>query len=362
VGVFNGHREVSYKEQLQLVRDIRRIENPLNEILEGRLLYQNRHFNHRTRVIYTGIDINEIANLNTSDSSFTADFYIWFRTDVELDPAQIEFLNTVEPIVLDEPIIQKENEDGLVTYTFRVRSNFRGDFNFYRYPFDSQELPIRFKHRVMTRDQLIFVPDVLGMRIGDGYGKTQEASLQTISGWDYDGSLFYQDDISNSSSLGVEDFFEDSYALEYSRFNATVVIARDATSFILKNLFPMLFVMLLAYVPFYITNFAPRLNMVASSLLTAAFFHLKLSSGIAVGYLVAIEYFFFGVYFLIGLAVIESIVAHRLVENAGNAGEDKERLLAIFHKLDWISRASFPVLTILIVYLVIVSFDGFSSF
>lgn len=359
VAVFKGHNRVSYREQLQLVRDIRRIENPLREILEGRLLYQNDRFNHRTKVVYTGVDINEITNLDVSDSSFTADFYIWFRTELELDPRQIEFLNAAEPVELGDPVVEELNADGLITYTFRVRSQFRGDFDFYRYPFDSQELPIRFKHSTLTRPELIFVPDVMGMRMGEDKGGAREAGFQAISGWNYYKALFYQDEISNNSSLGIEKFFEDSYALEFSRFNATVTIARDATSFILKNLFPMFFVILLSYVTFYISNYNPRLNMVASALLTAAFFHLKLSAGIPVGYLVAIEYFFFAVYILIGIALLASITTHRLFEYASSKGEAGARAGIWAIKIDLIGRIIYPILVVVMIYAVIARFTGF---
>ena len=65
-------------------------------------------------IVYTGIDINEIRNLDEKISSYLVDFYLWFRFQGDIDVDNIEFTNygTVrmdsgDKLQLDEPINQE---------------------------------------------------------------------------------------------------------------------------------------------------------------------------------------------------------------------------------------------------------------
>ncbi len=346
VGNYHGHHQVAAPVQLQLVRDERRIDNILKEVLEGRILFINQQFMYRTQVVYTGVDLNEIRNFNIDDSSFLADFYIWFRSEGAIDPSQIEFLNSVAPVELKEPLVDTVT-DGLTLKTYKVRAEFRGEFDFFRFPFDEQALPILLRHDSITRDRLIFVPDVLGMRDSEESVKDPTTPMgPAISGWQVRKMQFFQDEIRSTSSFGIPAFFDSGYSLDFSRFNAITRIARDAGSYILKNLFPMVFVVLLAYLVFYINEFKVRMSTAASALLTTAFFHLKLSAGIPVSYLVAIEYYFYAIYALIGVSLSTTIIFHRLEVVERSDPERREWARMANRRMDLIGRWLFPILVI----------------
>ena len=97
-------------------------------------------------------------------------FIFGFRYKGDIQPDDIEFTNfsvdrldSGEKLTLDAPI-QENIEDGVKYIVYRVKADFYEEFDFHNYPFDRQILSIRFRHNHLTRDQLIYVVDFVGMR------------------------------------------------------------------------------------------------------------------------------------------------------------------------------------------------------
>lgn len=356
VARYRGHRLVPALEQFQLVRDETSLEDPLLDVLEGRMLYFDHHLLHRTRVLYSGIDVNGVGSVDEDGFAFNADFFLWFRGRDPVNPAQIEFVNADGILELKEPMLEQRDEEGLITQTWRVQGNYRTGFDYSRFPFDQQELAVRLRHRQLTRDSLIFAPDVSGMRPLQQAEQVLRDAFVATGNWRLDNLLFFQDEIANESTLGVERRFGADNALEYSRLNVVMNVHRDWGSFVIKNLFPMFFVMLLSYTTFYMTNFNPRMNTNASAMLTAAFFHLKLSGDIPVSYLVALEYFFFSVYVLIALSILATIYYHVTAEAYAEGGEAAAAPYRRSRRIDRICYYLFPAVSLLLAISVVLIF------
>ena len=330
--------------QLQPIPDLNHITDLQQAIEESRVLINSVSSMYKTNVVYTGLDINEVTDLDMKDSTYTIDFYLWFRYQGAFDDANIEFTNATAPIVLGPPIA--ETITGAYTYrVYRVKGKFRNEFDYANYPFDEQELSIRFRHTKLTRENLVYVRDSLGMKdattaqILEKFSKAQ--AFNGINGWSPIRARFFPDSLHNNSTLGNPQFFDIDSDIEYSRFNADVVIKRDGLSFSLKNLFPLFIVVIVSYLVFYIPprQLAVTNGLLRSALLAVAFFHQRLSGALpGVDYTVALDYPFYIFYILIVLTLVMTTVSHRA---------DAAKKETVVKQLTQIGRWGYPIVILL---------------
>ena len=350
IGTFNRQKFISAFTQLQPLNNIGLVDNLQEELDSGRILLIDGKYRHLTNIVYTGIDINEIRNLDEKTSSYLVDFYLWFRFQGDIDADNIEFTNygtdrmdSGEKLQLDEPINQ-EVVDGVNYRVYRVKADFQEEFWFNDYPFDRQKLAVRFRHTNQTRDNLIYVVDVVGMRdtvAQDVLTNWQEAKVfDTISDWQVEEVNFFPDTQTNDSTLGNPRLFNTDSTLDYSRFNAVIDIKRDTVNFSIKNLLPLLFFIVLSYLLLYLPFEAISVEAVSGTLLAIVFFHLSLLEGLpeGIGYVVALDYAFYVIYALIALELLLVVV--------GNKPEIRDKKLAI-QRLILVSRIVFPTILLI---------------
>jgi len=325
IGLYQKGRMVAAMRQYQPLQSVQNIDNLLQEVLEHRIIEINGKFMNLAKVVYAGIDFTDISELNTKDSTFTADFYIWFRFKGEFDDSNIEFVNLFKPKknLLGEPISvwQSSVDPQIMTRTYRVRDQFKVDLDFRQYPLDQQILSIYFRHNKLTRNKLIYVIDMQGM----GLDKLDNQSANTffsMGGWHVNKLSFFQDIQTNDSTWGITDFFDAQQRIEYSQFNASTMISRQVLNFILKTLLPVVFLVVLGYVAFFINAFGSKLGIGTNLILATSLFHLKLASELPnINYIVLIEYFFYLVYLLSVFIIIIAIFTHLYEEDESDKGK-----------------------------------------
>ncbi|MEM9539007.1 MAG: ABC transporter substrate-binding protein, partial [Cyanobacteria bacterium P01_E01_bin.42] len=283
MGLFKQNRLISAFIQLQAATNFKSIPNLERELEEGRILQIGDRYVYKTNVIHTGIDINEIKNLDEKNSSYLGDFFLWFRYRGNIDAPNIEFinystarLNSGESLQLQDPINQR-NIDGLRYEVYRVNADFQEKFFFYDYPFDHQELSIGLRHKNLTRERVIYVVDWLGMRdinadeILENWQKYQV--FGTITDWDVKTVDFFQDSVLIGSNLGDPSISEQNFEQEYSRFNVAIEIQRDRLVFFVKNLLPLFFFLALSYMILFLPFEIISIEAVSGILLAVVFFH-----------------------------------------------------------------------------------------
>ncbi|MBF0449697.1 MAG: ABC transporter substrate-binding protein [Candidatus Magnetomorum sp.] len=348
VGVYKNQRLISTLTQYQLITDLNTVDNMLKEILEGNIILIDGKFMNKTKLVYTGIDINSIGDLNLAKSSCVIDFYLWFRFEDEFDDSNIEFVNSVNPLKLGAPIIEEKSAN-LTTRAYRMKAPFKVDFQFHEYPFDTQTLRIQFRHVKQTRDKLIYISDILGMRLNS----SKKGNFGSLSSWTTDSVMFYQNIITNNSTLGVPKFFNSRNSIKYSQFNAQIKIKRKIVSFLIKNLILIFVMIIISYVTYYIPadSFPIRISIGMSTLLTTAFSHIKLSQQIPVGYILAIEHAFFSVYGLAALAIMASVLIFKQFKRTEGEGIPEEVKQDAWKKI-WLISLSGRIVHPLIVLLI----------
>ena len=344
IGLFQNQKLISSWTQLSPVTDLKRIAALDKELEAGQILLINSKYMHKTRVVYTGIDINEVSNIDQKESTYTLDFYLWFRGPSQIKFDEIEFINSAEAIKLERPLDEKI-DNGITYRLYRMKAKFKSNFAFQEYPFDTQSLELKFRHASLTRENLLYVQDLVGMR-----NQTNQAILNkleraqvfsSLPNWKVKKASFFVDIIRNNSTLGNPQFFNSDTDIEYSSFNAVISIQRDGISFAFKNLFPLFLIICVSYLLFFIPpeQISPRVSIGVSTLLTTAFFHQRLSNDLPeIGYLIAIEYIFYFVYLLalfgLGITIASYI-------------QSKKEHQKIVKRIASVSKAVYPLLILM---------------
>ena len=321
IGIYDRGELISAPIQLHAIPNVELIPDLQGEVNTGNVLKIDNNYFYKTQVVYTGIDLNKISDLDMKNSTFTADFYLWFRYQGDFDESNVEFVNAVSPITLDKPIAE-DTYKGETYHAYRVKAEFKGDFNFRAYPFDQQTLNISIRNRNLRREQLTFVRD--NLRLLPNQALIEQLNRAVIDGWEATDVKVYSDILRSDSTLGNPRL--SNAGIEYSIFNVDTNIKRDAVNFSIKNLFPIVAVLVLAYLAFFIpaSEFGMRVSLGINAIMTTAFFSLKISSDLpSIGYVVALEYIFFATYSLAILVIVLAIFIYLAVKQKDGAEKQK---------------------------------------
>jgi branched-chain amino acid transport system substrate-binding protein len=268
-------------------------------------------------VIYSGIDINEISKIDPRKGTFSADFYFMVRHKDALDYSEIEFLNAAEDIYLSDAIADMCIDD--ISYrAYRIKGVFHGAFTFHDYPFDAQTLSIRFRHKRLSSNSLLFVADDIGMQRDSVKTPVESlneyATLDSAGEWHLQDVLVFSDVTVTDSTLGNPHMFHGAADtnINHSRFNVVIEIARNTKSYVLKHLIPLFIIIILAHVMLYISTqgppFVARMNVGVTALLSAVFLSMNASSHLPnIGYLVALDYIYFATYAIILSGIVITV-------------------------------------------------------
>ncbi|MGK7921199.1 MAG: ABC transporter substrate-binding protein [Trichodesmium sp.] len=346
IGTFDRRQIVSAFTQLQIIPNIKTILNSEAKIASGNILQVGEQYWNKTDIVYVGLDINEVNYLDEKTSTYVVDFYLWFRYQGNMNPDQIEFsnygierLDSGEKLTLEEPI-QSGEENGVKYKIYRVKADFQEKFNFQNYPFDKQRLTVRFRHTELTRDRLIYAIDLIGMQNITGkklFNQWKKKVFKEITSWTPTKITFFQNTLVNNSTLGYRKLIDTKSNLEYSQFNAVIEIKRKLLSFSIKNLLPLWFFVGVAYLFLFLPFDLLSAELFSGLLLAVVFYHLSLLQALpeGIGYVVALDYAFYLVYFLCGLELmLVTVASNKRFEN--NQPQRKRLILS--------ARLLFPVI------------------
>ncbi len=307
VGRFVKKQFISAAEQLVAVLDPGIIDLQ-KELAAGQVLPLGDGYVWRQRVVYTGIDFNQVTRLDPGRHSFTADFFLWFRYSGPSDITEVEFPSAFDTTFRPAAPQTTRTVDGLNYRLYRVRGEFRNDFDFHDYPFDEQRLLVRVQHPRYSREQVIYVVDTLGLRLQDA-GRPPSTATVGLESWTLRGIRHFQDTLTSTSTRGDPAAFESTRETQFSAVNAVALLQRRAFVFLLKSLLPLVLLVLLLYVTLYfpVSLRSERLMIAVSALLAAAVLLNSINNQLVdAGYTTALEYVF---YTFFGLCLFCTVVA-----------------------------------------------------
>ena len=310
------------------------IDDQMEKSLSGELMDIEGSTVKRTPVVFAGMSINEIRNLDMKNASYTADFYLWFRCPGKFDDTHVTFVNSVESIQIGGQAVAETTKNDVTTKIYHIIARFKNDFDFREYPFDRHELTIRLRHAAQTRDKLFFVADRSGMPdLGkEGVGHTR---LDAASGWTVRNTSLYQDIVKDISVSGKLDSSDSQKLLAYSQVNAAVRIERSDPGFILKSFLPIIAMIVILYVTHFIPSDQVLARMIVSAVILFANtdFHVRFLLYLPTEYVTLIGYAFFSVYIFVTIFVLTSVSAYIL---------HRKGKLGILRILDWSARIIYP--------------------
>lgn len=172
MGRYDGADMVSALTQLQPIKT-GVAANFIEELKKGKVLYVNDRFMYKTNVVYTGLQLKEVSEVDTEKGTIVLDFLLWFRYSGDFNPADIVFSNAVDPIVLDTPV-EEQMSRGLTYKRYEVKGKFNYDFSKVPRPYGTTLVGFDFTHRSLNRNNLQYVTDVLGI------GLAGDTSFQQI--------------------------------------------------------------------------------------------------------------------------------------------------------------------------------------
>lgn len=278
IGVYRSGDIISAQAQLKLVPDSARKTGPDGRISQaGDLTYKGNYIS-KTDVVYVGLEVNSISEVDEENAACLIDFYIWFRYQGKLAVQDVVFLNAVDPIRLGQlkapgkkeqrpdsgnraVYVKNEPVDGGNLRLYHVKAKFRHLFSRGPQTIEAARLlGFKFRHRTLNRNDLIYVTDILGMGLTGKKTYFENLNKKPIfaatPGWDIDNVSLFQDRtrltgehdwsvntpglLDASAGMDSRNFLrhfdiQNTFA-EASRFNFEVMISENTNS--LRRKFP----------------------------------------------------------------------------------------------------------------------------
>jgi branched-chain amino acid transport system substrate-binding protein len=319
-------------------------------------------FARRQQVVYTGAFINEIPRVDIAQSTFTADFYLWQRFVNApgagvADPSDIDFPDLVrgnfDP---KRPAAQGTLDDGTTYRLWRVRGDFKNDFDLHRYPYDRQTLRIRFFNARVASDRVVYVQDRRSIVAGtDVFAPVAEASpkggggsafaaptipptseagpaaqpggtadleaFRNLTQWRPERTAQLRDILVTQSALGDPRLVGVERVRELSGYRVEVQVQRRTLATLTKSLLPLGIMTLIMLASLYFPHalVKEKVTVTITAALSGAVLLAAVNSQLgAVGYTMAVEYVFY-VFFALCLMCIVSVLTAERLRVAGHA-------------------------------------------
>ncbi|MCX8151186.1 MAG: hypothetical protein N3D85_06765 [Candidatus Bathyarchaeota archaeon] len=242
--------------------------------------------------VKVGVWLVNVEKVDLSSNSYRLDFYLWFK----FDPNEIS-LNDVKSFefINGAPTKYEVSADGDTGYLeYRVRGDFITAFDFSDYQFEKHSISVKIEHTKLDATKMIFETD-----------STSDIDPEaTIAGWNLRG---FKTEVS-----------QHSYSNEaFSRFIFSVDLERPLLSSFIKSVLPIAVITTISLLAFFISpqNFAQRITLGVTTLMSATTFHLSLISGIPpTGYLTFADRMMISIYVIFLYNLGTSVYIMRLVD------------------------------------------------
>ncbi|MCA9876448.1 MAG: ABC transporter substrate-binding protein, partial [Thermomicrobiales bacterium] len=298
------------------------------------------------RVVYVGLDLNEVSGIDVRDQTFNADFFLWFRYLGDASAENIFFTNADDPdLALPDPIDRSEIDDQHFVM-YRVDATFNQPMDFRNYPWDKHTLAVGLQNVTLSENDIVYVPDRSNLRQTQAErldsGVDVQRPFNRVPNWIATRVLYAQDSAITRST--TPDSRTGAPELRTaSTYEVQMFFERDVRAFLIKNLLPLALLALVTYISLYFSpeNASTRIGFSITSILTSSVMLQSISSNLPdVGYTVAIEWVYYVYIALSALLVLVNITLDRWY---------KARRYAAVAQLDRIARVAYPLVILLVV-------------
>lgn len=275
--------------------------------------------NNKPRVIFVGYYIKSLK-VNNKDENADIDFYYWFRFKSPKDTTDLKSYYNLEFVNGDISLNEVQEErfiNNEYYITGRIKGVFRFTSDFSAYPFDNQRLNIQIEHALKTNDEIVLYPDSQSFKrsnqINGFWGISKELETKDV--------ILTKSEFVPDSRIYETDFGDSEIETPhstYSRLSYYIFVKRNALPYTFKFLMPLVIILGLAYLVFYIPAEDMELacGLTVTSLLAAIAFQWTISDDLPnVGYLTCVDKIFYLAYVLIMLAMVQTVWTYHLEKN-----------------------------------------------
>lgn len=291
-------------------------------------------------VVHVGTHIIAMRNIDTRAQSFYADLYLWLRYATADEERSKLITDNLEPMngkFESKDEVDRKQVNGETYVCFRITGTFFFQQNLRRYPFDSQTLDIALENSRLQTDELVFVDDTASYERSHEPQKFWGVNRQ-LSIPEYHLGSVTRRTIEATYPTDFGDPARPTSGSAYSRFVIEVTFVREYLSYAFKILVPLLIILAMAYLVFFLPP--DQLDTAAAvsvtALLSCMAYNVAISQNMPdIGYLVLSDKFFIATYGLLFLTLAETFATFVLA----NKGDLEAATL-----LEKRSRWMFPVL------------------
>jgi len=303
--------------QYNLIAEPMEDKDSFEKILNNKLITSGNLVMNKTLIVFAGFNINKISNFDIHSGTCDMDFFLWFRFIGNFDEKQITFLNSIKPIKLNKAIAEF-TEDEIVTRVYHIQEKFSSILDFQRFPFETHNLYIKFRHNNQTSDKLLYIPD----NKNDSYLKNllkikgKKTVIET-NGWTVSETFNYNGIMSYESSLGIPVKYHLKRPIVYSTCTAGVQIKRKNISFVVKVMAPAVF-LLLMFLLVNLLNIRYQFHYffsLLSIMIISSFFLVKTFLFIEAAYLLFVQHVYLSLFIASASGIIFSVIIFLLKKN-----------------------------------------------
>lgn len=202
------------------------------------------HENDIPSDVKIGIYVDRIVSLSIRDTSWTVDFYIWFRwSDPRFDPG--ETFQAVDGEIISRKLLERKETGSEFYSLYRAKAVFTKFFDPSRFPVDDHLLTINIEDSKWQSYQLRYVVDEENCQV---------SSRVKVPGYKIDDAKFVVKPHSYQSSRGDPDL-PTGFKATYSQFICGLWIKRPDFEYYIKMFLP-----LFAAVTISLLGFLRKLN------------------------------------------------------------------------------------------------------
>ncbi len=277
----------------------------------------DEHF-WKQKVIYAGIDINQISSVNMAESKFTADFYLWMRYRDTDAAADITFPNAITVSFDPQSPLESRIIDGLNYRLYHVTGDFKANYDFHDYPFDQQQLRIGFQNTRIRSDRLVYAIDAEGLRLRADNTldlRLVTTAFQSLSSWKYLSTQYASNTFTSTTTRGDPSLFGLQTRTDFSGLQATTIIQRKSLAYLTSHVLPLALLFILVYASLFlpIERLGDHLVLVVTALLASAVLLLSINSELPeIGYGVSLHNIYYVFFLLCLLCIIVPMIMERL--------------------------------------------------
>lgn len=286
-------------------------------------------------------------------NQFKADLYWWilYSSDTDSlivkDIENIEFVNgEIDKSEIHERLTLKDTLKG-TKYNYltgRVIGRFKYFPEYSKYPFDQQVLPIIIENTNLTSQIIKLEPDFESYNQKNINHSSGLAEGLQISSYDIEQASFMTEENIYSTNFGDKRFPK---KLSYSRLTYQIIVSRNYLPYLIKILIPLTLIVVMAYLVFFVPakELEVAVGLTVTSLLSCIALQLTMADDLpSIGYLVSSDQFFYLGYFVITLAMTQTVVTYNM---------EKSKKLKSAQKLEIAGRWIYPLIYIVgLVYII----------